>query len=61
MEKRLKNWVSTLDKKQLKKIVLELTEFAIVSEEVSFYKTSRVPYWSNSGETLDGTESEEED
>lgn len=55
-EKRLKNWIKTLNKEQLKTIVLELTEFAIDSEEVSFYDDTIKPYWSNTGENLDGTE-----
>lgn len=53
---RLKNWIETLDEVQLKNIVLALTEFAIDSEEVSFYETTLKPYYSNSGENLDGTE-----
>jgi len=44
---RLKNWIKTLDETQLKNIVLELTEFAIDSEEVSFYDYTLKPYWSN--------------
>lgn len=53
---RLKVWVETLNKEQLKNIVLELTDFAIDSEYVNFYEESKVPYWDASGDTLDGTE-----
>lgn len=54
---RLKEWVDTLTQDQLKKIVLETVDYCIDSEEVSFYDSTKIPYWSNSGENLDGTES----
>ena len=55
-EKRLKVWVSTLSKKQLKKIVAEAVEELIASESVGFYKDTLVPYWDATGENLDGSE-----
>lgn len=58
---RLKEWVDTLTHDQLKKIVLETVDYCIDSEEVSFYNSTKVPYWSNSGENLDGTESDTDD
>jgi hypothetical protein len=56
---RLKKWVDTLSEEQLKSIVVSTVDFCIDSEEVSFYETSKVPYWSNSGKSLDGSEEEE--
>jgi hypothetical protein len=50
---RLEKWIESLDEKQKDKIILKLIEFAIDQEEVSFYKSAKKPYWSNSGEDLD--------
>lgn len=55
---RLKVWVDSLDKEQLRKIVLETVEFCVDSEEVSFYSSTTSPYWSNSGERLDGLQND---
>lgn len=53
---RLQEWINTLDVIQMSRMILELTEYAIDSEEVGFYETSEKPYWENTGENLDGTE-----
>ena len=58
---RLKNWIDTLNPEQMKKVILELTDFAIDAEEVSFWTDTTAPYWSNSGENLDGTDRKSED
>lgn len=57
---RLQQWIKTLDKKQMSSILLDLTDYAIDSEYVSFYEDSKVPYYGSTGDTLDGTEMEED-
>ena len=58
---RLKEWIKTLNEEQKDKIILELTDFAIDAEEVSFYESTKAPYWDNSGDRLDGLELEDEE
>ena len=53
---RLKNWIKTLNKEQSDNIILQLVEFAIDAQEVGFYNDDEKPYWSNTGDNLDGTE-----
>jgi len=59
-KERLKEWIKTLTEEQKDKIILDLTDFAIDAEEVSFYEGCYNPYYSNSGENLDGTEDKED-
>lgn len=54
-KERLKKWIKTLNKKQIEKVILDLVEYGIDSEEVSFWESSERPYYSNSGDNLDGT------
>jgi len=54
MTKELKEWIETLNESQLKEIVLETVTFCIDAEEVSFDNEEKYPYWSNTGERLDG-------
>lgn len=56
---RLKDWAETLSEEKLREIVVQLTFYAILAEEVGFYDTSKVPYWANSGDNLDGSFDEE--
>jgi len=58
IKKRLKVWIETLSEEQKNNIILELTDFAIDVEEVSFHNTSVSPRYSNTGERLDGLEDE---
>ena len=60
-QERLKEWIKTLNEEQKDTIILELTDFAIDAEYVGFYDTTKVPYYDNTGERLDGTEYEYED
>lgn len=53
---RLKKWIKTLNKKQIEKVIIDLVEYGIDSEEVSFWESSEKPYYSNSGDYLDGSE-----
>ena len=57
---RLKQWVESLEKDQLEKIAVECIQELILSEMISFWDTTKVPYWSHSGDTLDGTELQED-
>jgi hypothetical protein len=52
-DERLKDWIKKLTNEQKDKIILELSNFAIESEEVSFYEMSESPYWSNTGDKLE--------
>lgn len=54
-KERLKKWIKTLNKKQIEKVILDLVEYGIDSEEVRFWESSERPYYSNSGDNLDGT------
>ena len=56
---RLKAWAETLNRTQLEDIIVELTYFAIEAEYINFWEDSKVPIWDGTGETLDGTELEE--
>lgn len=58
---RLKEWIKTLNEEQKNTVILELTDFAIDAEYVGFYDTTKVPYYDNTGERLDGTEYDDED
>jgi|GEM_PF-5489103 len=58
---RLQEWINTLDVIQMSRILLDLTEYAIDSEEVSFWDNNIKPYWSHSGDNLDGTDRESDD
>lgn len=63
-ERRLLMWTKTLNKKQMRTILLELVEFAICAEEVSFWDDTLSPYWSATGEPLiegQQTHSDQED
>lgn len=57
---RLKVWVNTLNEEQLKNIIVNTVDYCIDAEEVSFYDTTKVPYWSDSGERLDGSSDDNE-
>jgi hypothetical protein len=59
--KRLKEWIKTLNDEQKDNVILELTDFAIDAEYVGFYDTTKVPYYDNTGERLDGIECDDED
>ena len=58
MEKvdRLKKWINGLTEEQKNKSLLRLVIYAIDSEEVSFWDNTKVPYWKNSGDTIDGSD-----
>jgi hypothetical protein len=58
---RLKEWIKTLNEEQKDNVILELTDFAIDAEYVKFYDDTKVPYYDNTGERLDGTEYDDED
>ena len=58
-QERLKEWIKTLNEEQKDTIILELTDFAIDAEYVGFYDTTKVPYYDNTGDRLDGTEYED--
>ena len=62
MEKvdRLKKWINGLTEEQKNKSLLELVIYAIDCEEVSFWDDTKTPYWSNSGDNIDGSEIGEE-
>ena len=60
-QERLKKWIKTLNEEQKDNIILELTDFAIDAEYVGFYDTTKVPYYDNTGDRLDGTEYDDED
>lgn len=51
---RLEDWVETLSPEQMKHIIMYSVDYCIDAEEVSFYDSSKRPYWSNSGDSLDG-------
>lgn len=57
---RLEEWINTLSESQKDLILLKLGVYAIDSEEVAFYKDTVIPYWSNSGENIDGSEREDD-
>lgn len=57
---RLYAWADTLDTEKLKKILVELVDYAIDSEEVSFWDDTTIPYYSNTGDNLDGSVSVED-
>lgn len=56
IEERLRVWIKGLSEAQKDEIILELTEFAIDAEHVAFYSNTKVPYYDNTGENVDGTE-----
>ena len=58
---RLKSWINTLSEDQKDKILLELVDYAIDSEYVNFYETTKAPYYDGDGERLDGLDWEEEE
>ena len=60
-QERLKVWIKTLNEEQKDKIILELTDFAIDSELVGFYETTKSPYYDNTGDRLDGLDLEDGD
>jgi len=53
---RLKEWIKTLNDEQKDNIIVELTTYAIESEYVGFYDTTKTPYYDCTGESLDGVE-----
>ena len=59
-DERLKIWISTLSKEQLEKVAFECVDRLIETEDVGFYETTKIPYWENCGENLDGSEDKEE-
>lgn len=51
-EKRIEKWAKGLKAKEMRPLLVELVEFGITAEEVSFYKNDLHPCWSNTGEPL---------
>jgi len=47
---KLENWASSLTAEQMAPLLIELADFAIDAEMVSF--PDLAPYWSNTGEPL---------
>jgi len=57
---RLKMFIKTLSDEQKDEIMLELLDYSIDAEEVSFYESSKTPRWAHSGDRLDGLEDSED-
>ena len=55
-EESLIKWIETLNENQKNKIILNLIEYAIDSEYVSFWEHSKKPRYDCNGEFVDGTE-----
>ncbi len=49
-------WITTLDREQLRSALFDCIGRLIDIEEVSFHEMSKSPYWSGSGDRLDGSE-----
>lgn len=59
---RLKEWAAALTPEQAQKALVDMTEYAITSEWISFYKDTQYPYYSTCGEPLvDGQENPYDD
>lgn len=58
--KRLTKWANTLSQEQMVKTLVDCVGMLVDAEDVSFWDDTVVPYWSNSGDNLDGSESAEE-
>jgi hypothetical protein len=55
-DKNLMTWITTLDREQLRSALFDCIGRLIDIEEVSFHEMSKSPYWSGSGDRLDGSE-----
>ena len=51
-QERLKEWASKLKQEQMENILVDLVDFAIDAEMVSFNDSALNPYWRNTGEPL---------
>lgn len=57
---KLRWWFENLDQSKQVDIALECIEELIIGQSVCFYETTKVPYWECNGESLDGSELEED-
>lgn len=59
---RIEAWAKDLTAEQMRRVLVELVDFAVDAEMVSFWDSALVPYWSNTGDPLvDGQQTYEED
>ena len=56
---RLKVWIESLNNEQKNTLLLGLIDFSIDAEHVGFCDETKVPYYENTGDRLDGVELEE--
>jgi len=57
---KLKEWAKGIPADKMREIIVELTMYSIDSEYVCLYEDMSVPCYDATGETLDGTEIQEE-
>ena len=57
---QLRAWFEGLEQSKQVEIAIECIEELILAESISFYENTKVPYWSNTGDQLDGFEQEGE-
>ena len=60
-KKKLRIWFESLEQSQQIDIALECIEELIITESLCFYDNTKVPYWNESGDRLDGSELIDED
>ena len=58
---QLRKWFENLENSKQVDIALECIGELIYTESVKFYDTTKVPYWDETGDRLDGSECEDED
>lgn len=62
-EKRdqLRHWFEGLEQSKQIDIALECIEELILTELITFYETTKVPYWNEKGGRLDGLKFDEDE
>lgn len=51
-EERLSEWAGELDEDSMIGVIVQLADFAVEAEMVSFSKDCLAPYWSHTGDPL---------